>query len=226
MNEEKGINTEGAEKRRTRRQRVGKKLWNKSGTSFQLQTGLWTSPVAAHSGGAYSGGMRGRPEPSEAAPYYFNYIDRISSDDIVGVIETQLKDALGSLRDISEEKSLHRYAPDKWTMREVLNHVSDVERIFQHRALWFARGFTDPLPSFDEKTAAAAAGANQISWARHVGEFENVRRGTLDLLRNLPAEAWTRSGIASEKPFTVRALAYIIAGHLAHHMAILKERYL
>ncbi len=170
--------------------------------------------------------MMGRPERDEAAPYYFTYIDRIASDNIVGVMDTQLEETLACLRGISEEKSLHRYAPEKWTIRQLWNHVNDTERVFQHRALWFARGFDTPLPSFDEKIAAGAAAANQVSWARHVEEFRDVRRGTLDFFRNLPEEAWTRSGIASEKPFTVRALAYIIAGHVAHHRAVLQERYL
>jgi uncharacterized damage-inducible protein DinB len=170
--------------------------------------------------------MRGRPGQNEAAPYYFTYIDRIPSDNIVDVIDTQLEETLACLRDISEEKSLHRYAPGKWTIRELLNHLNDSERIFLHRALWFARGFADPLPSFDEKIAAGAAGANEFSWASHVEEFHGVRLATLAFFRNLPGEAWMRSGTASGKPFTVRALAYIIAGHAAHHRAILQERYL
>ncbi|HYO11564.1 MAG TPA: DinB family protein [Thermoanaerobaculia bacterium] len=170
--------------------------------------------------------MRGLPEPNEAAPYYFKYIDRVQSDDIVGVLETQLEETLAFLLGITEERSLHRYAPEKWSIRQVLNHVSDTERVFLFRAFWFARGFDSPLPSFDEKVSAGAARADEFSWARHVEEFRGARLATLTFFRNLPAEAWMRSGIASDNPFTVRAIAYLVAGHTAHHVAILQERYL
>jgi hypothetical protein len=170
--------------------------------------------------------MTGPPERNEAAPYYFKYIDRISSNDIVGLLETQADETLAFLPDISEEKSLHRYAPGKWSMRQVLSHVNDVERLFVFRAFWFARGFDSPLPSYDEKASAGAARADEFSWASHVEEFRGIRLGTLAFFRNLPAEAWMRSGIASGNPFTVRAVAYIVAGHVVHHTAILQERYL
>ncbi|HYK87635.1 MAG TPA: DinB family protein [Acidobacteriota bacterium] len=169
--------------------------------------------------------MRGRPQSNEAAPYYFTYIDRIPSDDISRVLETQLEEILPVLRSISEDKSLHRYAPDKWSIRQVQNHVNDTERTFLFRALWFARGFDTPLPSFDQNTAVAVACADEYSWARHLEEFESIRAATLAFFRNLPADGWMRTGIASGNPFTVRALAYIIAGHAAHHTAILQERY-
>lgn len=170
--------------------------------------------------------MVGRPERDEAAPYYFNYIDRVASDDVVGVLAAQLDESLAFLNGISEERSLHRYAPDKWSIRQLLNHVSDTERVFLFRAFWFGRGFDTPLPSFDEKISAGSARANELSWARHIEELQGVRLATLSFFRNLPAEAWSRAGIASGNYFTVRAAAYIVAGHLAHHMAILQERYL
>jgi uncharacterized damage-inducible protein DinB len=127
---------------------------------------------------------------------------------------------------ISEEKSLHRYAPDKWSIRQVLNHVNDAERVFLFRAVWFARGFNAPLPSYDQNISAAAAEADKFSWASHVEEFRAIRLATVAFFRNLPPEAWRRNGIASENPFTVRALAYILAGHLMHHTSILEQRYL
>jgi hypothetical protein len=108
----------------------------------------------------------------------------------------------------------------------VINHVNDTERVFLFRALWFARGFDSPLPSFDEKISAAAACADEFPWASHVEEFRGSRLSTLAFFRNLPAEAWRRSGTASGMLFTVNALAYIAAGHLAHHLTILRERYL
>ena len=167
-----------------------------------------------------------RPDPNEAAPYYFRYIEQVSSDNIVRVLETQLDEMLEFSRVISEERSLHRYAPEKWTIRQVLNHVNDCERLFLLRAFWFARGFDSPLPSFDQNICADAARADQFSWVSHVEEFRAVRLATLAFLRNLPDEAWNRSGIASDNSFTIRALAYIAAGHVTHHKAILKERYL
>jgi hypothetical protein len=170
--------------------------------------------------------MQGRPEPNEFPPYYSKYIDQAPSGDVVDVLEVQLDETVSFLRGITEEKSLHRYAADKWSFRQVINHVSDVERLFAYRVFWFARGFDSPLPSFDEKVGAAAAQADEIPWERHVEEFRTVRLATLTLFRNLPAEAWMRSGIASDNHFTVRAIAYILAGHTTHHMAILKERYL
>src|SRR5581483_9109578 len=101
--------------------------------------------------------MIGRPETTEAAPYYFNYINQVTGDDPVRSIEAQLQESPAFLRSISEEKSLHRYAPEKWSIRQVLNHVTDTERAFAFRALWFARGFGAPLPSYDQDIAAAGA---------------------------------------------------------------------
>jgi uncharacterized damage-inducible protein DinB len=170
--------------------------------------------------------MIGTPERSEAAPYYFTYIDRITGPDILRELEVQLPDAENFARRISEEKSRHRYAPNKWSIREVLNHLNDTERTFAFRALWFARGFDAPLPSFDQNVSSRAANADDYSWASHVEDFRAVRLATLTLFRNMPEEAWSRKGFASGNRFTVRALAYVIAGHLAHHRSIIETRYL
>jgi uncharacterized damage-inducible protein DinB len=170
--------------------------------------------------------MLGRPERAETAPYYHGYIDRIASDDVLQALETQIGEATAFLESITEQKSRHRYAPDKWSIRQVLNHVNDAERVFAFRAFWFARGFDTALASFDEKPSAAAARADEFSWASHVEEFRAIRQGTLAFFRNLPPEAWMRKGTASGNPFTVKALAYIVAGHTAHHSAVLRERYL
>ncbi len=170
--------------------------------------------------------MIGFPARTEAADYYFRYIDLIPEGDICATLRSQGSDTLLLLRNISEEQSLQRYAEDKWTIREVLNHVSDTERLILSRAFWFARGFDTPLPSFDQHVAVSTAGAGARAWARHVEEFATVRAATLSFFDNLPPDAWMRRGIASDNPFSVRALAYMAAGHVAHHVAILRGRYL
>ena len=114
--------------------------------------------------------MIGRPEANEAAAYYSVYIDRITSDDVVSVLERQVNETVEILTQISEANSLHRYAPDKWSMRQLLNHVNDTERVFLYRALWFARGFSDELPGYDQNIAAAGANADDFSWASHIDD--------------------------------------------------------
>jgi uncharacterized damage-inducible protein DinB len=170
--------------------------------------------------------MAGRPEPDEAASYYFTYIDRVPDNEIIDVLTRQLKESVDFLSEISEEKSLHRYAPDKWSLRELLGHVNDTERLFVFRAMWFARSFQDPLPSFDQEISFKAAESDKVSWASHLDEFRAIRSATISFFQNLPADAWLRTGIASDNLFSVRALAYIVAGHVFHHLAILRERYL
>ncbi|HSR05680.1 MAG TPA: DinB family protein [Bryobacteraceae bacterium] len=170
--------------------------------------------------------MSRRPAANEFAAYYSTYVDRVTGEDVLAVLEEQLDNTLGVLAGISEEKSLHRYAADKWSIRQLLNHVTDTERVFVYRTLWFARGFDTALPGFDQNVAVPTAAAEQFSWASHVEDFRAVRAATLTFFRNLPDEAWDRRGVASGNPVTVRALAYIIAGHVAHHIAILQERYL
>jgi hypothetical protein len=167
-----------------------------------------------------------RPAPDEAAPYYFTYIDRVPNGDICAILETQLTEFASLLEAVPDARVDYRYAPDKWSVREVVSHVNDTERLAAFRAFWFARGFDTPLPSFDQMIAAGHANAGGQSWADHVAEFRALRTSTLHLFRQLPPEAWLRRGIASDNPFSVRALAYVAAGHLTHHAAILRERYL
>ena len=168
----------------------------------------------------------GRPQSTEAAPYYFRYINQVEGDDALTIIDAQLDEALALFATISEEKSLHRYLPEKWSIRQVLNHINDSERTFAFRALWFTRGFDTPLPSYEQNIAAATAQADAVAWQAHVEEFRSIRLATISLFQNLSPEAWERTGIASDNRFTVRALAFIIAGHLTHHAKILQERYL
>lgn len=164
-----------------------------------------------------------RPALADAPSYAFTYINLITGDDPIAALEWQLDEPL--LSTISEEKSLHRYAPGKWSIRQLLNHVTDTERAFAFRTLWFARGFETPIASYDQNVAASGADADRVSWAAHVEEFRQVRLSTISLFRNMPAEGWTRSGVASDHRVTVRALAYMIPGHFAHHVAVVRERY-
>jgi uncharacterized damage-inducible protein DinB len=166
------------------------------------------------------------PDRSEAAEYYFTYINKVPAGDIRAVLESQAGEVVALLEGITEARSLLRYAPGKWSVREVLSHINDAERLFAFRAFWFARGLETPLPSFDQDAAVPKAGADVRTLRSHLDEFRAVRAATVTLLRGLPDEAWTRRGIASDNPFTVRALAFISAEHAAHHLGILRERYL
>lgn len=169
--------------------------------------------------------MRGRPERSEAAARFFTYIDQVEGEDALAVLHSQVEPWPALFDGISENQSLQRYAPGKWSMREVLSHITDTERAFAYRALWFSRGFAEPLARFDPNTGVAGAGADKIAWARHVEEFRRVRLATISLFENMPEEGWKRGGVAGGNYVTVRALSFIAAGHFAHHCRILRERY-
>ncbi len=170
--------------------------------------------------------MTAVPDRTEAAAYYFIYIDQVPEGDICELLDAQGKETLDLLSGISEEQSNHRYASGKWSIRDVVNHLSDIERLCVFRAFWFARGFESALPGFDQTAAVAAASANDRSWDNIVEEFRAVRVATLAFFRSLPEDEWARRGIASDNPFTVRALAYLAVGHVIHHSKILQERYL
>lgn len=169
--------------------------------------------------------MTGRPKASEAAPYYFRYIDQLDGGDIVAFLTEQLEETLAALAAISEEQSRFRYAEGKWSIRQVVNHITDSERVFAFRAFWFARGFETALPSYEQDIACERAEADRIAWPAHIEEFRRVRLSTISLLEHLPSTSWLRTGVASGNSFTVRALAYIIGGHCRHHVCLLQERY-
>lgn len=170
--------------------------------------------------------MQQRPERHEAAAYYFKYIDRVPDGDIRATLETQLEETLAFLKSIPEGRERHRYAADKWTIAEVVSHINDIERVFAFRAFWFARGQEPPLPSMEQEIVVARAGAHERPWTTHIAEFAALRAASVELFRHLPGEAWAREGIASDNRFTVRAIAWILAGHVLHHATILRERYL
>ena len=167
-----------------------------------------------------------RPGPAEASEYYFRYIDQVPDGDICVILRSQRDAARALLLGIDERLAGHRYAEDKWTLREVVGHLADTERLFAMRAFWFARGFDSPLPSFDQNTAIVAGRFNTRSWPALIAEFTATRDATLAFLDGLPPEAWDRHGTASENPFSVRALAWLMAGHVEHHARIIRECYL
>jgi hypothetical protein len=167
-----------------------------------------------------------RPDRTEAADYYFTYIDLVPAGDVTTTLDTQREEMATLLANVPADKIDFRYEPEKWTVREVLGHLNDTERLFAFRAFWFARGFDTPLPSFDQHVALAHAGAAERPWQTLVDEFLSLRASTVQFFRHLPPDAWLRRGIASDCPFTVRALAYVGAGHVIHHVKILRERYL
>jgi hypothetical protein len=166
----------------------------------------------------------GRPDAAEYASFYAAYVGLVPEEDILGVLEAQLNDAVALLRGTSEDQANTRHPPYTWSVKEVVGHVTDTERVFGYRALRFARGDSTPLPGFDENSFAKTAGCDSWPLAELLAEFEAVRRSNLWLLRHLDATAWRRSGVANNNPVSVRALAYIIAGHSRHHQAILRKR--
>lgn len=170
--------------------------------------------------------MHARPAIGDTAPYYFTYIDQVEGDNCLASMTSQLDGALAFFAGISEATSHHRYAPEKWSIRQVLSHINDTERVFVMRALWFARGFDTPLPSFDQNIAVAGAAADDRPWVTHVQEFRNVRKASIDFFRSLQQDAWSRRGVASGYPFTVLSLGFMVPGHVTHHIRILRERYL
>jgi uncharacterized damage-inducible protein DinB len=167
-----------------------------------------------------------RPAADEHAEYYARYINLVPDGDLLEFLDSQTEDTAVLLRGISADRHDHRYAEGKWSVKEVIGHVSDAERVFAHRAFRFARGDATPLPSFDENAYVANARFAELPYEQLVEEWLTLRRATLALLRTMNADEAARRGTASGWPVSVRALAWIIAGHVIHHTNILRERYL
>ena len=168
-----------------------------------------------------------RPATTEYAPYYEKYVGQIPADvNILDLLEQQLGDTVHLLSSVSEERAEHRYAEGKWSVKEVVGHMVDTERVFSYRALCFARGDAGPFPSFEQDGYVANGGFARRTLRDLVGEFVHLRRANLHMLRGLSDDAWAREGVASNVRFTVRAMPYILAGHERHHVQILREKYL
>ncbi len=167
-----------------------------------------------------------KPQENEYAAYYGKYISLVPDGNIVGTLTTQLGETLAAWRAVPADKAEHRYAPGKWSTKEMMGHVIDTERIMAYRALRIARGDKTPLPGFEQDDFVAGGDWSNRSIADLADEFETVRKSNLILFRNLTDSAWKQVGTASDNPISARALAYIIAGHELYHQEILRDRYL
>ncbi|HET8923467.1 MAG TPA: DinB family protein [Candidatus Acidoferrum sp.] len=166
-----------------------------------------------------------RPEATEYAPYHANYISKVPGSDALSVLEFQQTQMLQLLAGRSEREGNFRYAAGKWTVKEILGHITDTERIFTYRALRIARGDQTPLPGFEQDDFVKNGEFGRRTLANLAEEFGAVRGASITLFRSFGEEVWDRRGVASEKEVTVRALAFITAGHQMHHRVILEERY-
>jgi hypothetical protein len=166
------------------------------------------------------------PAPDEFLAYYQKYIDQVPAGDVLETLEAQLPETVALLDRFGETRGGHRYAPGKWSVKQVVGHLADAERIFVYRALCAARGEQGALPAFDENAYVDEAGFDARTLNSLLGEFTAVRRATLSLFRNLTEEQLARRVVANDNPVSARAIAWIVAGHERHHAKLLAERYL
>jgi uncharacterized damage-inducible protein DinB len=167
-----------------------------------------------------------RPEKTEYAEYYETYVSLVEETDIVSVLQNQLAEIENLFAEITEEKAGYAYAEGKWSIKQLIGHIIDGERIFSYRALRISRADRTPIEGFEQDGYIENANFNAAKLSDLLEEFALVRRSNILLFKNLAAEAWSQTGTASGWEFSVRALAYIIAGHVRHHTNILKTRYL
>ncbi len=167
-----------------------------------------------------------RPAASEHLPYYTRYIELVPGNDVMAALKSQLPETIAFLNRITEEKSTSRYAPGKWSVREVLGHMIDTERVFAYRALRVGRGDATPLAGFEQDDYIKGANFDQVRWSALIEEFELVRRANILMFSGFSEEAWMRSGVANNAAITARALAWIIAGHELHHRKVIEDKYL
>lgn len=167
-----------------------------------------------------------RPKPDEHIAYYSMYIDRVPDGDIVETLSRQIPGTLAFLRGIPDSKADHRYAPGKWSIKEIIGHLADGERVFQYRAFRFSRADATPVPGFDENLYVANAPFSRLRMSDLIDDLEHLRQSTIHLFRSMDEEAFARRGVANDNEVSVRAIAYIMAGHETHHLQVMRERYL
>lgn len=166
-----------------------------------------------------------KPAAGEYNPFFDTYISKMPECDVLAYLQTQNHDSLALLRQTPETRADFRYAPGKWSIKEVVGHLCDTERIMAYRALRIARGDATPLPGFEQDDYVKTGSFDNRTLADLVDEFQLIRQSTLALFRGLDEAAWERRGISNNAPMSVRALVYIIAGHEKHHVRILREKY-
>lgn len=166
-----------------------------------------------------------RPLPDEHAEYYGQYVALVPEGDVLATLERQGIETAAALRKVPAALAKHRYAPGKWSVTEVIGHLSDAERVFTYRALRFARNDTTPLAGFSESDYVPAARFDDRTLPDVAAEYAAVRAATLSLFRGLDPAAWNRRGLANDQTISVRALAFVLAGHELHHLRVLRERY-
>jgi len=166
-----------------------------------------------------------RPGATEYAPDYEKYVSGVPNGDIVAILEQQMNDTLAFIASIPESRGGYRYAEGKWSIKEVLGHIIDGERVFSYRALRFARNDSTELSGFEQDDYVKSGNFDKRTLGSLAKEFEHVRRATIDVFQNLESEAWSRKGLANGNEVTVRAVAFIIAGHERHHVGILRTLY-
>lgn len=170
--------------------------------------------------------MRTKPMSTEYPEYYGRYISLVPDGEIEEILHKQQSELVTLFSTASEETASESYAPGKWTLKEVVGHMSDTERVMSYRMLAMARKEVAPLQGMDQDAYVAAANFNQFAWKQLIADFETVRSSTLSLLSLIDDAAWTRQGIVWDSSVSTRAFAYIIAGHALHHMQLIRERYL
>lgn len=169
--------------------------------------------------------MLSRPNEQEYDPYFERYVSLVPEGDFLELLGMQTQETRAFFEKLSEETANYSYAPGKWSIKEVLGHIMDTERVFAYRTLCIARGEQQPLPGFDQNTYAAGAAYDRIPLSNVVQHYTALRVSTFFLFEQIPDEAWTRTGISNQKPISLRSLAYIIAGHERHHLQVISEKY-
>jgi hypothetical protein len=167
-----------------------------------------------------------RPSPDEYPDFYERYVALVSGDDVVSALRDQLPETLAFLSAIPEEKLDVRYAPGKWSVREVFGHVLDTERAYAYRLMTFARGHEVTLPRANQELYVRLGEFGAHPWAEYLDEFADLRRADVALVRHLPDAAWDRRGTVGEFTISVRAQAFVMAGHVRHHLQMIRDRYL
>lgn len=167
-----------------------------------------------------------RPTAQEYAPYYARYIDLVPAGDIIDILRRQMEDTVNLLSSLTEEQANHRYAPEKWSVKELIGHIIDSERVFAYRALRFARSDKTPLPGFEQDDYVKNGDFDNRQLSDLAKEYEHVRSASIYLLGQLSEDAWSRTGTANDVEVSVRAIAWILGGHEMHHKEVLRTKYL